>query len=442
MGILPDPDSSQVVLLGVHSYDQLADLPAVSNNLVRLADVLCDEAVWGLPSSNCTIVSQPRSVQDALDPLIHAARRASDTLVVYYAGHGILDPDTDELYLALEGSNKERLYTALPYEWLRRAVLDPLVTARRKVVILDCCYSGRALTGSMSGTDQVGDHALIEGTYLLTASAETRAAVAPQGDTFTAFTGELVTTLAEGIAGGPAVLDMDTLYRHLHSQLAAKSRPLPQQRNRNTGAQIALARNRSFAAADPPLKSSRGVSYAKLEQLLVQQKWLEADQETADKFLEVCGKDVLEGADILSFSCEDLKIMDRLWVAHSDGQFGFSVQARLWLDLGPQRAPTFDDDGKVDPRGVEEFQDRNNRFAEVIGWSRQGEWQYQDGGMNLTYNLSAPVGHLPGALVPTELNIGEGEKAVGGMWWVGFLFNAIYGRVVDCGLVRTQRPSV
>src|SRR5207248_2786228 len=108
------------------------------------------------------------------------------------------------------------------------------------------CYSGRALLGGMSGTGQVADQALIDGTSLLAASAETRKALSPPGEEFTAFTGELITALTEGITGGPALLDMQTLYRHLHTELAAKSRPLPQQRNRNTGGQIALARNRAY----------------------------------------------------------------------------------------------------------------------------------------------------------------------------------------------------
>ncbi|EPH45013.1 branched-chain amino acid ABC transporter substrate-binding protein [Streptomyces aurantiacus] len=71
----------------------------------------------------------------------------------------------------------------------------------------------------------------------------------PPGETYTAFTGELITALSEGIPRAPDPMDMDTVYRHLHRALAAKSRPLPQQRNRNTGGLIALARNR---AAPPP----------------------------------------------------------------------------------------------------------------------------------------------------------------------------------------------
>ncbi|MGA5563817.1 caspase, EACC1-associated type [Streptomyces platensis] len=248
MTTLPDPAASQALLIGVHDYESMPALPAVERNLAGLTGAFTDPELWGLPPAHCVALSQPPSAQDVLDTLSRVAQRATDTLVVYYAGHGLIDPYSDELYLALPGSDQERLYSALPFEWVRRAVLDPRVGARHKVVILDCCYSGRALVGGMSGTTQVADHALIDGTSLMAASARTRKALSPPGEEFTAFSGELITALTQGIADGPPLLDMQTLYRHLYTALAAKARPLPQQRNRNTGGLIALARNRAHPA--------------------------------------------------------------------------------------------------------------------------------------------------------------------------------------------------
>lgn len=147
-------------------------------------------------------------------------------------------------------------YTTLRYEDGRRLVVDPAVRARRKVIVLDCCYSGRALVGGMSAGEHVADQAVVEGTYLLTASAETRKALAPPGEGYTAFTGELVEMLSRGVPDGPELLDPDTVYRRLRASPAAKSRPLPQARNRNTGGLIALARNlahrRPTASGTPP----------------------------------------------------------------------------------------------------------------------------------------------------------------------------------------------
>ncbi|MFF4711036.1 PQQ-binding-like beta-propeller repeat protein [Streptomyces eurythermus] len=256
MSLLPDPERSMALLVGVHTYTHLDDLPAVARNLDGLREVLTDVEVWGLPADRCTVLSQPDSPAQVLDAVRRCADRAEDTLFVYYAGHGLTDPYTDELYLALPDSDREREYTALRYEYLRRAVLDPAGGVRRTVVVLDCCYSGRALVGRMSASDHVADHAMVEGTCLLTASAETRTALSPPGEPYTAFTGELVGALMRGIPGAPDPIDMDSLYRHLYRTLAAKARPLPQQRNRNTGGLIALGRNRAVAPPAPPPEPS------------------------------------------------------------------------------------------------------------------------------------------------------------------------------------------
>ncbi|MFE1819275.1 caspase domain-containing protein, partial [Streptomyces anulatus] len=252
MGLLSDPGRSEAVLIGVHDYTALENLPAVAQNLEGLRAALTDPEVWGLPDTACTVISQPRSVGDVLDTVRDKARRAEDTLLVYYAGHGLTDPHTDELYLALPDSDREREYTSLRYEYLRRAILDQQATVQSTVVILDCCYSGRALLGRMSATTHIADQAVVEGTCLLTASSETRPALSPPGERYTAFTGELITALTEGVPDRPDPLDMDTLYRHVHRMLAGKSRPLPQQRNRNLGGLIAIAHNRAVAHPDPP----------------------------------------------------------------------------------------------------------------------------------------------------------------------------------------------
>ncbi|MFE3587064.1 caspase domain-containing protein [Streptomyces niveus] len=198
MVALADPARSEAVLVGVHDYVNLEGLPAVARNVEGLRHVLTDPAVWGLPAEACTVISQPGDVGLVLHTVREKARRASDTLLVYYAGHGLTDPHTDELYLALPRSDREREYTSLRYEYQRRAVLDVQASTQRTVLILDCCYSGRALIGAMSADVQIADQAVVEGTCLLTASAETRPALSPPGETYTAFTGELIAALNDG----------------------------------------------------------------------------------------------------------------------------------------------------------------------------------------------------------------------------------------------------
>lgn len=240
---LPDPVASRAVLIGSYSYHDLEPLPAVANNLERLRALFTSADLWGLPARHCVVAPNPSGPAEVLDLIHDAAAQASDTLLVYYAGHGLVDPHTDDLYLALPASNLDRLYTAVRFEDLRREMVM-VARALSKVVILDCCYSGRAMAGGMSGSMEIADQARIEGTYLMTASAETVKAQAPLGEEFTAFTSELVTALGQGIPDGPDLLNVETLYWHVRKELVAKFRPTPQQRAGNDGGMIVLARNR------------------------------------------------------------------------------------------------------------------------------------------------------------------------------------------------------
>lgn len=126
------------------------------------------------------------------------------------------------------------------------------------------------------------------------------------------------------------------------------------------------------------LKSAKGVNYSKLEELLKQGKWKEADQETAKVMLQAANR-ISEGwlryEDINNFPCEDLRTIDQLWVKYSNGKFGFSVQKKIWLEVG----------GKVD-------YDMEKKLGDRIGWRKKDDWINYD---HLTFSLQAPLGYLP-----------------------------------------------
>ncbi|MGW5768859.1 caspase family protein [Streptomyces longwoodensis] len=247
MSVLPDPGASRAVLVGTSRYEHLEQLPAVSNNVQALADLLRGPLSLQLPARHVTAVENPGAAHAVVGELRQAAAEASDTLVVYFAGHGLVDAQ-DQLVLALPHTEFGRIETGLPYDWVRQVLLDS--RAERHVVILDCCYSGLAL-GRMSAGTGLADQAAVEGSFLLAAAAETRTALAPVGETYTAFTGALLEALRQGIPGGPALVDLGTLYRHLRLTMEARGHPVPQARDRNSAARVALGRNHANLPAGP-----------------------------------------------------------------------------------------------------------------------------------------------------------------------------------------------
>ena len=88
------------------------------------------------------------------------------------------------------------------------------------------------------------------------------------------------------------------------------------------------------------LTSSKSIDYTKLRELLAAGKWEAADQETADRVLEIIRKQssvflakfskknwtFVTKSDLLRLPHTDIKTINRLWVKYSNGNFGFSIQ--------------------------------------------------------------------------------------------------------------------
>lgn len=235
---LPDPSGTRIVLIGAGRFNELHPLPATRRNVEDLADLIT--AAWNLPVANCTVLRDPASPRDLSRAVEEAAKEATDTLLVYYAGHGLIDW-SGHFHLAVRSSERESVHdTAVPYAWVKEHIEKS--RAERRIVILDCCYAARAF-GLQS------DSALFEvaGTYVLAAASETATAVSPPGEEFTAFTGALLTVLRNGIPGLPRYLDLDSIFRRLSKELTLRNRPRPSKQCRDHLGYTPFIRNAAYA---------------------------------------------------------------------------------------------------------------------------------------------------------------------------------------------------
>ncbi|MEH1991824.1 AAA-like domain-containing protein [Nostoc sp.] len=116
----------------------------------------------------------------------------------------------------------------------------------------------------------------------------------------------------------------------------------------------------------------------KLDYLMQQQRWREADLKSWEFTFYSAGKEEqgdLDLTDFKNFNCKDLKKLDTLWVNNSKGYFGYSVQKKIYLASGNSL--------DFDWEKIEEWKNWNekgyNDFTKSVGWKGQdGEWIWSD----------------------------------------------------------------
>jgi hypothetical protein len=117
------------------------------------------------------------------------------------------------------------------------------------------------------------------------------------------------------------------------------------------------------------------IDYSRLENLLAEKKWKDADKETTTIMLKISRREkegFLESdKDIKYFRCQDLDNIDRLWMKSSNGRFGFSVQ-----------------------NGIYVMSENPENFYVRVGWFMEGKPMNYD---NLTFSQNALRGHFPTA---------------------------------------------
>ncbi|MFJ4792389.1 caspase, EACC1-associated type [Kitasatospora purpeofusca] len=251
---LPDPLRSRIVLVGASTYTDpdLPDLPAVARTVTDLAALFTDPDHGVVPEEHCTVLLDDADLGRVGRKLRDAARAAEDLLLVYFTGHGLVGGRRHDLYLALpESEYADPDFTSIEYDKLRGAVLNSRATT--KIIVLDCCFSGRAVTGTMAGGGPGTINQLeVSGTYVLTSAQRDQVSLSPPGEDHTAFSGRLIRLLREGVAGGPEYLTIDDIYQRLVSLMVAEGLPVPLNSTTDNANLIALGHNRIYADTVAP----------------------------------------------------------------------------------------------------------------------------------------------------------------------------------------------
>ncbi|MDJ1185491.1 GUN4 domain-containing protein [Roseofilum casamattae] len=119
-----------------------------------------------------------------------------------------------------------------------------------------------------------------------------------------------------------------------------------------------------------------------LEYYLRKKEWKSADEETSHIILKLGDDDnkgYLNTTDLRNFPRDELQVIDELWIKYSDGKFGFSVQQKIWLNVGGEL-------GVHDPEIW-------TKYCDKIGWNNKGMMDIFSS--NINWNINALKGHLP-----------------------------------------------
>lgn len=209
--------------------------------------------------------------------------------------------------------------------------------------------------------------------------------------------------------------------------------------------------------------------HLKLQELIIKKNWKKADAETTrltftvdrqllNKDSSSVRKAVVQAID--NFLLEDLQAIDYLWVIHSDGHFGFSVQWDLLQQIRNELYQIFEQIGffegddwqniSVEERQqyVISFMQRTSTYSTAsigdsfqdflsryniegiltlptaltidLGWLRKGspEWTFNG---EINYSLDSPKGHLPTV----------GRQELGSAFHHGFMLTSIFAKLYD-----------
>lgn len=142
--------------------------------------------------------------------------------------------------------------------------------------------------------------------------------------------------------------------------------------------------------------------YSVLEKFLAKGQWEQANRETTEIVLDLAKRSE-EGwlwlEDFVKVPRHELQRINQLWLSHSKGRFGFSVQQRIWQKASA--LPEYEAECYVGNR---------------VGWCRaNGDWLTYD---EITFNFAAPRGHLPLAFAWWVEGAGVVLGGVGKFWQV------------------------
>ncbi|MFD6183702.1 AAA domain-containing protein [Streptomyces goshikiensis] len=256
---------NHALLIGTANYQDPAYTPLAA---VR-ADVHYLSQVLEMPSvgrfEDCVRVedSTKTAIMQSVESFL-AEREADELVVLYLSGHGVYETEDGQLYYVAADTSADQVQsTAVKASFITEQL--EACAARRKVLLLDCCFSGAAVQGFRSkggggGRAGGGSPPAVEasGVYVITASHHWEESFTSDPGEPSQFTQALVRGLhtGQGDLDGDGRVSADDLFRYVSRELKkapADRRQTPTKSSLSVTGDIFLA-NSAVGRQIPALK--------------------------------------------------------------------------------------------------------------------------------------------------------------------------------------------
>ena len=249
-----DSNKTKVLLIGVTKfYDDstIHAIPNVKRNITLLKKAFLSNNVLNITEEDLT-VSFNETKTEIERKLIQASRDAENhnyTLLVYYAGHGLISTQDFRLYLTASNTTNDYLET----DGINISRFKEIIEssrAGRKIVILDACHSGAIHNALNTVSSQIQSELnKFEGTYVITSASEDNPALYPADNPKlpTYFTGKFIEILEKGIENNNQYISIRDIFEEIENSFRKQGNiPLPQQSAFQNADKIIFAQNNSF----------------------------------------------------------------------------------------------------------------------------------------------------------------------------------------------------
>lgn len=218
-----DPKQTKAILIGVSEFQDksFVNAPPIKNNVEKLADILHDENILGLPEKRILVLNKNENHNEILRAIREFVGDKSDdfadTVIFYFAGHGY-KTDNDEFFLVTQNTDKDDIdITSIPWKKIKD-ILEKGNGIQQRLYILDACHSGAAALGENDTETEIA-----EGSLLIAAAKADEKSYFNSTDPYTHFTNAFINILENGIDKTDAQqIDTNSLFDNLDKILRDK----------------------------------------------------------------------------------------------------------------------------------------------------------------------------------------------------------------------------